>query len=416
MNKILKHPLFSGSIIMFGGGMAANVINYIYHLLMGRILGPIDYGSLASIYSLIYVVAIVPISTSFAIVKFISQAKDKKERGYIYWVLKKFVFWVAVATSLVLLIISPWVAQYLKIDEFASVVMIAPMTFLLLMILTNQAAMQGLLRFIGVVGPGFSSALGKLLFGLFFVALGFSVNGAVFGILLALIVTYFLSVWLRGNLFDEKAKAGSFSIQKFLHYAFPVLIQALAFTAFFTVDVLLAKHFLPAFEAGIYAALSTLGKVIYFAAQPITAAMFPIVIGKKSRGEAYRGIFFVSFLLTVLISILAVSLYWLFPSLAIGILYGKDYLTAAPSLVWMGLFIGVYTANYILVNFLLSIERTKIVYLPLAIAVIQVVGINIWHSGIMDIITVSLVSMLILFVGLSLYMIYTQIPKLYVKN
>ncbi|KKQ97303.1 MAG: Capsular polysaccharide biosynthesis protein [Candidatus Woesebacteria bacterium GW2011_GWB1_39_12] len=396
MNKILKHPLFSGSIIMFGGGMAANVINYIYHLLMGRILGPIDYGSLASIYSLIYVVAIVPISTSFAIVKFISQAKDKKERGYIYWVLKKFVFWVAVVASLVLLVISPWVAQYLKIDEFASVVMIAPMTFLLLMILTNQAAMQGLLRFIGVVGPGFSSALGKLLFGLFFVALGFSVNGAVFGILLALIVTYFLSVWLRGNLFDEKAKAGSFSIQKFLHYAFPVLIQALAFTAFFTVDVLLAKHFLPAFEAGIYA--------------------FPIVIGKKSRGEAYRGIFFVSFLLTVLISILAVSLYWLFPSLAIGILYGKDYLTAAPSLVWMGLFIGVYTANYILVNFLLSIERTKIVYLPLAIAVIQVVGINIWHSGIMDIITVSLVSMLILFVGLSLYMIYTQIPKLYVKN
>jgi len=198
-----------------------------------------------------------------------------------------------------LLIISPWVAQYLKIDEFASVVMIAPMTFLLLMILTNQAAMQGLLRFIGVVGPGFSSALGKLLFGLFFVALGFSVNGAVFGILLALIVTYFLSVWLRGNLFDEKAKAGSFSIQKFLHYAFPVLIQALAFTAFFTVDVLLAKHFLPAFEAGIYAALSTLGKVIYFAAQPITAAMFPIVIGKKSRGEAYRGIFFVSFLFSI---------------------------------------------------------------------------------------------------------------------
>ena len=416
MNKILKHPLFSGSIIMFGGGMAANVINYIYHLLMGRILGPIDYGSLASIYSLIYVVAIVPISTSFAIVKFISQAKDKKERGYIYWVLKKFVFWVAVVASLVLLVISPWVAQYLKIDEFASVVMIAPMTFLLLMILTNQAAMQGLLRFIGVVGPGFSSALGKLLFGLFFVALGFSVNGAVFGILLALIVTYFLSVWLRGNLFDEKAKAGSFSIQKFLHYAFPVLIQALAFTAFFTVDVLLAKHFLPAFEAGIYAALSTLGKVIYFAAQPITAAMFPIIIGKKSRGEAYKGIFFVSFILTVLISILAVSFYWLFPSLAIGTLYGKDYLTAAPSLVWMGLFIGVYTANYILVNFLLSIERTKIVYLPLAIAVVQVVGINIWHSEIMDIITVSLVSMLVLFVGLSLYMIYTQIPKLYVKN
>ena len=39
-------------------------------------------------------------------------------------------------------------------------------------------------------------------------------------------------------------------------------IQALAFTSFFTTDLILVKHFFPPFEAGIYAALSTLGKII----------------------------------------------------------------------------------------------------------------------------------------------------------
>lgn len=79
IKNLLKHPLFSGSFVMIAGSMAINVVNYIYHLLMGRILGPVDYGTLASVYSLLYIVTIIPTSASVSIVKFISSAKDKRE-------------------------------------------------------------------------------------------------------------------------------------------------------------------------------------------------------------------------------------------------------------------------------------------------------------------------------------------------
>ncbi|OGM30565.1 hypothetical protein A2630_02225 [Candidatus Woesebacteria bacterium RIFCSPHIGHO2_01_FULL_44_10] len=108
--------------------------------------------------------------------------------------------------------------------------------------------------------------------------------------------------------------------------------------------------------------------------------------------------------------------YWLFPDLAIGILYGKDYLAAKAELVWMGGFMALYTANYILVNFLLSIDRTKIVYFTLLVAIGQIVGIIYRHSSLLEVIQVSLVSMFTLFIGVSLYIMSVQIRKLYAKN
>ena len=76
LRRFVEHPLFSGSVIMIGGNMAANAINYLYHLVMGRLLGPAGYGVLASLYSLLYLAGIVPTSASISVVKFISSAKD----------------------------------------------------------------------------------------------------------------------------------------------------------------------------------------------------------------------------------------------------------------------------------------------------------------------------------------------------
>lgn len=118
IKNFIKHPLFSGSMIMVVGSLGVNAVNYLYHVLMGRILGPVNYGTLASLYSIIYLVGIVPISTGVAIVKFISSAKDRKEAYSIYSSLKRFVFFVALATLVILFAASPVIARFLNIDNF----------------------------------------------------------------------------------------------------------------------------------------------------------------------------------------------------------------------------------------------------------------------------------------------------------
>ena len=392
--------------------MAVNAINYLYHLLMGRILGPVDYGVLASLYSVIYLIGIVPISTSVAIVKFISSAKNQKEVFQIYISLKKFIFHLAIVVSVIFFLFSPFIAGFLRISNFWIVSLISVILFFMLITLVNQSTAQGLLKFSGSVIPNFISAVGKLGVGLLLIFLGYSVFGAIVGIVVAVILAYLYSYWFLGKIF-QKRKSAVYKLKPFFIYSLPVLLQALAFTSLFTIDVILVKHFLTPFEAGIYAALSTLGKIIFFAASPITATMFPIISGRKTRGESYRKVFLASLGATAFVSAGIVFFYWLFPEIAIGVLYGQAYLSARAELVWMGIFILFYTLSYILVNFYLSLGKVKIVVFPLLVSLIQIPAIWIFHKSILQIIQISLFLSVILFLMLSAYLGYNYLT---IKN
>jgi len=60
--SILKNPLVGGSSVVFLGTFAANIINYIFNLLMGRLLSISDYGLLVSLNSLFVLISIFSVS------------------------------------------------------------------------------------------------------------------------------------------------------------------------------------------------------------------------------------------------------------------------------------------------------------------------------------------------------------------
>ena len=81
MKKILAHPFIKGSAIMFGGTMVTNVLAYLYHLVVGRILGPVGYGELAALLSIFYILNSPSIVIQNILVKFFSQLKAKQDLG-----------------------------------------------------------------------------------------------------------------------------------------------------------------------------------------------------------------------------------------------------------------------------------------------------------------------------------------------
>lgn len=385
--------------------MAVNVINYGYHLIMGRVLGPVNYGVLASIYSILYLISVVPSSAGISIVKFISSAKSDGETYSIYKSLSRFVFYLASILSLVFIVSSPFIAKFLHIENFWIVSMVSVVLFFTLVTLVNQSTSQGLLKFTGSVVPNLISAVVKLGLGIILVFLGWSVFGAIFAVAMGAAISYFYSRWfIKKILTADNGK--SFDLKPFLKYSIPVLVQAFAFTSLFTVDVILVKHFLSPHDAGLYAALSTLGKIIFFAVSPIVGTMFPIVAGRKAKGEPYEKVFLVSFGITFVISAAVVVFYWLFPNITIGILYGNAYLSAKSELVWMGIFILFYSLSYFLVNFYLSINKVKIILLPLFFSLVQILAIWFFHNSILQVIQISLVLAACLLLFLTLPLVY----------
>ena len=393
--------------------MAANAINYVYHLVMGRVLGPEDYGVLASLYSILYLAGIVPISASVSIVKFISSAKEEDVYS-VYSAIKKLVFRISITFLILFSLFSPLISRFLKIEDVWSVALIAPIIFLSLMALVNQASAQGFLKFSGTVVPTLISAVAKFSLGILLVLAGWSVFGAVFGIVIGMALAYFYSAWFIKKILAER-KAKKYDLGPFLKYGFPVLLQAFAFTSLFSTDVLLVKHFFDPFQAGIYGALSTLGKIIFFATSPVTATMFPIVSKRKSLGEGYHKVFLLAAGAIFAISFAITLFYWLFPQIAIGMLYGSAYLSASRELVWMGVFMLFYSLANLLVNYSLSLGSPKIIIFPLLGATAQILLIWFWHESLLQVIQISFVITVLTFLGSLFFLGYNRLLNTYDK-
>lgn len=394
---------------MVGGNMFANVINYIYQIYFaGRFLGPVGNGQLGSLFAILYIVTIVPISTSAAIVKFVSSSKNHNEVFLVYTKINKFILRISLFLSILLLISSPLISNFLHVS-IIGVLVVPFILFMSLITLVNQAVLQGVLQFWGSVGPNIVSSAFKLIFGIMFVLLGWYVFGAMVGVFLGVFFAYIYSWYLLKKFVRGLKPKGEFDIRKFLKYSFPVLIHSFAFTSLFTVDVVLVKHFFPDQIAGQYVALSTLGKIIYFATSPIAGVMFPMVAGKHSKGEKYFNLLMMSLVVTLLISLGAVSFYFLIPKTIVQFSYGIKYIEIVSYLPWMGLFVCFYTVSYFMMNFFLSIDEVKIVVLPLIFAITQIILIFYFHSSLLQIIQISFVLMITLFTILFLYLVYNRI-------
>lgn len=405
IKRIISHPLFSGSLVMIIGSNITNAINYIYHLIMGRLLGPANYGELVALISLSGFVAILPSALNLPIVKYVSSLHDDKEIADLSIWFQKRAFIFSIALFVLISISSFFIGSFLKIDSPVLIIFSGIGLIFSLPSVFNRSIMQGLLRFKNLVISNLVENSGKLLIGIGLVLAGFSVKGVVWGIAISGFLGWFL---VRYFILDylSKGKDIEINVKPMFLYALPVFIQLVSTTSLYSTDLVLVKHFFSPHDAGIYAALSTLGKIIFFGAGPISSVMFPIVAKRHFNGEDHRKVFIFSLLATCLLSLLILSIYWLVPKAAINLLYGPSYLQAADLLVYFGSFVALFTISSLFINYYLSLGQTKVVIFPLISAVLQIIGIWIYHTSLLSVVIVSTISASLLLMSLFVYFIY----------
>ncbi len=397
--RLVRHPLFSGSAVMIIGTNLNNVLSYLFHLFMGRMLGPAAYGEMAALFSLIILVSTVPSSLSLAVIKFVSSAKNPDSLSRFMSLILVWSGLVGGVITLLLLLFSRPLSSFLNLSSPVPVFIISWAFVFLLPSFALKSALQGLLQFNSYVVNILAESGSKLLFGILFVQIGWSVSGSISGILVSTLIGLFI-----GYLYVSKtvrfAFPKFFPLGSFLRYSVPVMIYSLAGTSLFTTDLILVKHFFSPFDAGTYAALSTMGKIIIFGAGPVSGVMFPLVSRRHASHDHYRKIFWYGFALTGAICLAVLAVYFAFPRFAVSLLYGHKYLQAAGLLFPFGIFITLYTLSSFLVGFFLSVSYTRVVWITVLAAVAQIIGIFLFHSTIFSVIFVSIIVSLLLFLGL----------------
>lgn len=388
---------------MIVGSLSTSFINYLYHLVMGRMLGPANYSVLAAVVSLLGLIGILPTSLGLVVTKFVSSYKsDQDTKSFINFFYKKVWITASVLTA-IMVIISPLITSFLNIKG----IYLLPISFLMFLFFIPsmflRSVLQGLLRFKDFVLSFLGENGSKILVATALVMIGFSVGGAlvswVIGALVGLLVG---TLALKSYLGTESQKLSG-NLKPILFYSIPVLVQSLAVGSMYSSDLLLVKHFFSPLSAGLYASLSFLGRIIFFGVSPIAAAMFPMVSQKQAKGEGYRRLFLYSFLAALVLSSGVLMIYWLFPAIVIKLLYGSAYLGAASLLLQFGFFITIFTLSFLLINFFLAIGRVKIVIVPVVTSLLQVIGILLFHSSLGVVIEVSTICSLLLLISLITY-------------
>lgn len=386
------------------GSNAVNFLNYIYHLIVGRLLGPAFYGELASLISMIGLLGIIPGSLSLVIIKYVSSAKNEKEVAVLISWLKRKILLASLLFFVGIIVVSPFILSFLHINKLSYILLIAVSSLFSIQSLLNRSILQGLLKFKEMVLSVLLENSAKLVMSVVLVYLGFRVGGAVLAFAIAAILGWYITnFYLKDN---AKGKDNfTLDIKPMLLFTIPVLVQSFATTSLYSADVILVKHFFSSHEAGIYASLSTLGKIIFFGTGPIGSVMFPLVSQRKARKQSYKKIFILSFFGTGILASGVLLIYWLFPEFAIRLLYGGAYIEAKDLLVWFGIFISLFTLAFLLISYCLSLGKTTVVIFPAIAAIAQIIAIFLFHETIFTVILISIIVTALLLLALIIYSI-----------
>ncbi|MBI5449600.1 hypothetical protein HY948_04795 [Candidatus Gottesmanbacteria bacterium] len=410
----MKKDFIHANVLMVGGAFAAQSGAYLYHLLVGRMLPPSEYGILQSLISLSNIITVPLVMLNMMMVKFVAQFAGFGEHGkinFLYYRLTAYFWKILVIGGIIFLIFSGPVLSFLHISSFGSFVFLDIALFFGLLQILNRSIIQGISKFFELVVANVIESYGKLALGILAVLVGWGSTGAFGAFVLAGVFTYLYTLIVIEKNMSRSVVAADIGWRRIGSESVISFIMTMSMIAFFNVDVVLVRHFLPG-EAGTYAALSVLGKIIYFGSAPIANTMLPLVSAAYAKGDGYHKMFLYSLGLTALLAGGISFVYWMFPEIVIRALIGAKYVSAASYLPMFGLFLSVCALVNVVTMFYFGAHKaTPIFFMPVA-AVAQASVIWFFHSTLANVIGVSLAVTASLLGVLLLYYAYAARSKI----
>lgn len=403
IKRISQSQLITGSILVFIANNIANFGNFLYTLSMGRLLEIERYGDLGAILSLLVLLSI-PLSVfNLFIVKIISSYYGVGKRGMvrnIFRVLTPKLFFIGIMLASVLAIVSSPISGFLRLGNIYPVLLLSLFFILSFPTVLNKGVLQGTLAFKFLAINSFIEIGLKLGVSVILVLFNLSLVGALAGPLVGGVVGYLLTIVELNILLRDDKDESVISLRELFSFrnTLPTFFTSITLTIFFTADVILVKHFFDAVIASEYVALSTVGKIIFYAVGPIVSVMFPVISGRSNRGDSYILPLVGTICISLLVSFIMIFMYSFFPQQIVALFYGARFEKIATYLGIFSYFMILYTLNSILTYFLLSVSYYKPIYILFFISLLQGAFIILLHRSISDVIWINIIISLLYFI------------------
>jgi O-antigen/teichoic acid export membrane protein len=358
---------------------------YVYLLLMGRILGPVDFGVLGALFAVFYVAALVGQALREGIATKIAEVNARKGEAVSVGIFLKLSIKLAVLSLLPCLgfiIASRPVAAFFHVSSVWPVIIMAFSIFTALALDIVLGLLQGLQKFkaLGITGYTVSQGL-KVVLGLAFVWAGWSLLGAVGALVASTAIAIMVGLAMAKKQFAASIRNPVNNSLNLAPVLWPTLILAIFLSIPASVDVMLVTHFFGGTEAGIYNAVSTVGKVVFYLPMAVTMILLPRATERHTLGNESRSILFQSLGITLILSGIVAVICWTFPEFIIMLFFGEEYLGAVPLVGLYAAAMLIFSINIVLIHYSLAVRNFWLMFLADVITLAEVAGICLLHQS-----------------------------------
>ncbi len=171
-------------------------------------------------------------------------------------------------------------------------------------------------------------------------------------------------------------------------------------------DILLVKHYFDALDAGLYASLALIGRAVYFVAWMFVMLLLPAVVQKQKDGEPTAPILFKYVGYISVLSLLIVSTCYLLPELIISILFGEAYISMAGLLWQYALATSLFAISNIFAYYFLSLDQYVPVIFSGVLGVSQILLVVFFHDSLAVVVQVQIIAMVGLLIAQLIYFVH----------
>ncbi len=346
-----------------------NVGNLALHSVLGRVLTPAEYGALGTLLSLM-VLLTVPLGALQAA----ASASASRDGGATHArSLRRLVGW-AVAAGVVTVLLAPLAQSAFHLDHAVDAALLGPFVSVSVVLAVLRGRLLGVRR-VGLVAVTFLASVAvRLVLALALVHVA-PVTGALVATLLGEVVALVIAA-----VAVRRTSAPTESAERWLDTREVVRSGAVigGLFLFTTIDLFLARHFLPADASGQYVAGATIAKTLLALPAAALAAAYPrLVAAGRSPGRAAelrRSSLVVCGLAAVGALVVAAL-----PGLVLAVLYGSSY-PGAESLVRLLAVVAGISSVVSLATYALLAVRSPVALLPVLGTVLETTLIVASHD------------------------------------
>ncbi len=392
----LHSRIVSGSLVLLTGSGLTAGLNLAYNVAVARFLGPDGFGQATAVYTLLTLVSAITLSYQTMAAKAVARmdgaadgaaaGEDADLRAY-----NRSAWAASVLVAVMLIAFRGGLQAALHLSQTDLLLLLAAGSLFYIPLGVRRGRVQGAYGFRGLAANLVLEGVFRLGGSALAAGLGYGVKGVIAANALAVAAAYLAIA-------PTPAPASARPVGRVrFGQAHRELAQALVFFSgqvlINNCDIVLVKHFFSPVQAGLYAVVAMVGRVVFALCQAVVNSMVPVVAGTGTKERESLRLIATSLLLVLGIGAALSAALLLAPSRLWSGLFGSGFAVAGfPALLALyALTSVVYSLSAVMIAYEMSYKIAYISWVQLLFSGLIVAGICRFHASLAEVILVQLV-------------------------